>query len=356
MRPFQTATLCVLACGWSCSGKSEPAAAGSAATSQPPTPLIRSSRISTIALPGGDGSAVSMDYLLYDDHTKTVWVPAGNTGSVDVVDTATKQVHRIDGFPTKEFERNGQKRIAGPSSAAEGDGVVYIGDRADQSVCAVSEQTLQRGTCGTLDSSPDGILYVPTTKEVWVTTPRDKSVRVLDGATLAQKARIAFSGQPEGFAVDPQRGRFYTNMEDLDETHAVDVTSHAEVSVWKTDCGKGGPHGLRIDGKAGLLFVACPTKVKAINLDSGQVVGTADTGAGVDDLDYAPATHLLYAGGAGAPGSLTTVTVDPTGKLAVADALPTAPGARNGVVDGSGVVYLSHSAGGELLAVAPAPH
>ncbi len=54
----------------------------------------------------------------------------------------------------------------GPSSAALGDGVVYVGNRGDQSVCAVDERTLARGTCATLDASPDGILYVPSTHEV----------------------------------------------------------------------------------------------------------------------------------------------------------------------------------------------
>jgi hypothetical protein len=353
--PAMRMTLLAVACCWSCGNKST-TSAGSAATAGSAAPAPpRSNRISSIALPGGDGSAVSMDYLLYDDHTKTVWVPAGNTGSVDVVDTATKQVHRIDGFPTKEFERNGQKRTAGPSSAAQGDGVVYIGNRGDQSVCAVSETTLERGTCGTLDSSPDGIIYAPPTKEVWVTTPRDKSVRVLDGTTLAQKAKIDFPGQPEGFAVDTQRGRFYTNMEDRDETDAVDLNSRAIVATWKLDCGKAGPHGLRVDAKAGLLFVACGPKLQALGLDSdGKVVGSVDTDPGVDDFDYAPAAHLLYAGAA--KGSLTVATVDPAGVLAVKETLPTAPGARNGVVDANGVLYLSHSAGGELLAVAPPPH
>jgi DNA-binding beta-propeller fold protein YncE len=154
-----------------------------------------------------------MDYLAYNPRTNSVWVPAGNTGSVDVVDTKTDKVQRIEGFPTKEMERNGKKRIAGPSAAAIGPaGTVYIGNRGDTSVCAVDEKTLTKGTCGTLDSSPDGVAYVAKTDEVWVTTPRDKSIRVLDGKTLAEKAKITLDGGPEGFAADDARGRFYTNV------------------------------------------------------------------------------------------------------------------------------------------------
>jgi len=50
-------------------------------------------------------------------------------------------------------------------------------------------------------------------KEVWVTTPDDKSIHVLDGKTLEQKAKLDFEGNPEGFAVDAMHGRFYTNLE-----------------------------------------------------------------------------------------------------------------------------------------------
>jgi hypothetical protein len=46
-----------------------------------------------------------------------VWVPAGNTGSVDVVDTTSEKITRVEGFPTAEFERGGTKRTVGPSAA-----------------------------------------------------------------------------------------------------------------------------------------------------------------------------------------------------------------------------------------------
>ena len=67
-----------------------------------------------------------MDFVVYDRSRHRVWVPAGNTGSVDVIDAATAKVTRIEGFPTKEVERNGNTRTVGPSSASVGDGVVYV--------------------------------------------------------------------------------------------------------------------------------------------------------------------------------------------------------------------------------------
>ena len=121
---------------------------------------------------------------------------------------------------------------------------------------------------------PDGIAYVSTTDEVWVTTPRDKSIRILDGKTLAQKARLPFDGEPEGFAVDTQRHRFYTNLEDKDVTLAIDLASHQTVATWHPNCGEDGPHGLRLAESDGLLFVACSDKAETMDVaHDGAVVG-----------------------------------------------------------------------------------
>ena len=69
---------------------------------------------------------------------------------------------------------------------------MYIGDRADSSVCAIDEKTLARKTCGHIDSTPDGVVYVAPTNEVWVTAPRDNSVRILDSQTLESERKTDF--------------------------------------------------------------------------------------------------------------------------------------------------------------------
>src|SRR5262245_27556578 len=117
-------------------------------------------RVRAIALPGGGPDGILMDYLVYDARTGAVWVPAGNTGAVDVVDTKSGEVKQITGFATQEVERRGRKRRVGPSAASVGDGVVYVGNRGDSTVCAIDEKTLAKGACAKLDSMPDGVSYV----------------------------------------------------------------------------------------------------------------------------------------------------------------------------------------------------
>jgi DNA-binding beta-propeller fold protein YncE len=312
--------------------------------------------MTAIALPGGGPEGVAMDYLLYNPRTNTIWVPAGNTGSVDVIDAATGAVSRIAGFATQEVERRGTRRLVGPSAAALGDrGTVYIGNRGDATVCAVDETSHARGACATLDASPDGVAYVAATREVWVTTPRDRSIRVLDATTLVQKARIELDGAPEGFAADNTRGRFYTNLEDKDVTLAIDLTSHNTVATWKSGCGEDGARGLRLAEPEGLLLVACPGRLESLDVaHDGAARGSIDTGDGVDDFDYTAADHRVYVGAARA-ARLTVASLAPSGALSILASVPTKDGARNGVVTRAGSVYLAPSAGSELVVASPQP-
>lgn len=307
-----------------------------------------------IALPGGGSDGVGMDMLAYDARTNAVWIPAGNTGAVDVLDVASGKLSQIGGFPTAEVERRGHKRTVGPSAAAVGDKVVYIADRADSSICAIDEATLAKRTCATLDGRPDAVAYVAKAHEVWVTTPHDSAILVLDATTLQTKAKIPLPGAPEGAAVDGTRARFYTNLEDKDQTLAIDLDSHAVQATWQAHCGEDGPHGLALAEPAGHLFIACTAKIEAMDIaKDGAILGSLDAGDGIDDIDYAPATHTLYVGAARA-GTLTIATVAASGALSSRAVVPTQQGARNGVVDAHGTVYLAHSTGGELIAVAPA--
>jgi len=299
-------------------------------------------------LPGATAAGVTMDYIAFDPLTRFVWAPAGNTGLVVVIDSTSGSVKQIAGFPTAEMGSGERKRVVGPSSVTVGDGLVYVGNRADSTVCAFDARSLTKGPCHKVDSMPDGLAYVASRKEVWVTTPRDKSIRVLDAKTLDEKTKLTFEGNPEGFAVDARRDRFYTNLEDKDLTLAIDLDTRKTVATWKPACGEDGPHGLRVDSNAGQLFVACSARVEVLDVaHAGEVLSSVDTGDGVDDIDYAPTTHLLYVGAAKA-GRLTVARVDSSGKMAVEAQVPTHAGARNPAVTDKGVVYLAHSSFGGL--------
>jgi DNA-binding beta-propeller fold protein YncE len=280
-------------------------------------------------------------------------VPAGNTGNVDVIDTQTGAATAVSGFATKEVTWRERKRVVGPSSATLGEGVMYVGSRADFTVCALDSKTLARGACTQLDTSPDGLAYVASTHEVWVTCPRDSTVRVLDAATLQQKASLRFEGKPEGYAVDLQRGRFYMNLEDKDLTLAIALDTRATVETWKPACGEEGPHGLALDAAAGQLFLACDARIEVLDVaHGGAVLGSLATGPGVDNLDVLPAKHLVAAGAAEA-GKLTVARYDGAGRMTPLAVVETPKGCRNGVWAADSSVYLACSASSAVLVVSP---
>jgi len=299
---------------------------------------------------GADGG-VSMDDLGYDVATDTVWAPGGNTGRVFVVDAQSERVQAVEGFPTREV--NGH--VVGPSSVTFGPHTAYVGNRADASVCAVDLSTRQRGACVTLDVAPDGLAYVGATQEVWATLPRSKSIAVLatSESGIRERVQVSLNGVPEGYAVDLRRGRFYTNLEDRDETLALDLTTHAVVARWKTGCGEKGPRGLALDAEAGLLFVACTDGFVVLVLDRNgfQLAGLV-TGAGVDNPDIHPGLKRLFAA-SGETGMLSFVAYNEAGRLRLLRRLATAPGVRVVVADKRGKAFAADSSAGCLWVAGP---
>jgi len=296
---------------------------------------------------------ITMDYLAYDAVGDRVWVPAGPTGRVDVIDARTGRLRSVSGFETALITgRDGKPRTIGPSAAAVGDGFVYVGNRAGSQLCVIDARTLERSGCITLPSSPDGVVWVAPTREVWVTTPRDSSITILDakdGAHLKVAGRLELA-HPEGYVLDVARGLLYTNQEEEDLTVAIDVRRRAVVATWKAGCGADGPRGLALDAGRRQLVVACAAGSLRV-LDAGHdgaLLGTLKVGAGVDNIDYLAPSHRVYAA-AGRAGTLTVAVLGEAGDLAHAWTAPAAEGGRVVVVDARGAAYVADSKGGRII-------
>ncbi len=317
-----------------------------------------------LQLPGAKG-LVAFDYFAYDSANHRLWVPAGNTGNVDVIDATTGHIRAIDGFPVTRVMLRGQPRLVGPSSVAIGDGVVYIGNRADSKVCIIDARTLVLGNCiafaapsAGMASAPDGLLYVAATRELWATSgaapigipAADPSIRILSthAGTLSSTHKISLPASAEGYAVDDVHGIFYTNLEEIGRTVAIDIHKRAVVSNWRS-CDH--PSGIAVDSRRGFVFVACTDHV--IVLDSahqGNVTGSIATGAGVDNIDYSQEAGLLYVAAADA-AQLTIASIDDKGSPTIEAVVPTAKGARSVVAGPNGSAYLIDPLEGRILKV-----
>ena len=317
-----------------------------------------------ISLPGATG-AVALDYFAYDPATGKLWVPASNTGSVDVIDEKTDAVSQVSGFKTGEIERRGRKITVGPTAASIGDGVVYIGDRGDATLCVIDAKTLARGGCVQLVSSsadgkitPDGVVYVAATRELWITTrpisagdaAAAKSLQIFDASDpshLKWKTKIPLDGLAEGYAVDNGRGLFYTNVEDTGATVAIDVRTHKVVAKWNV--GSADLGGLGLDTARRFLFVACGDHVVSVDAaHDGKVIDSLPTGAGLDNIDYSLDRKILYAA-AGQAATLTIAEVGDDGKFHLKATVPTVKGARCVVAGKGETAYVIDPAEGRIL-------
>lgn len=309
-----------------------------------------------ISLPGANGVIV-LDHLAYDRARGKLWVPASNTGNVDVIEESTDATSQISGFNTGEVELEGQKVRLGPTAVSIGDGVVYIGNRGDSTLSIIDSQTLERGqslqmTPALLETggAPHGVVYVAMTRELWVTTGPGKSIEVFDASEprhLKWKLRIPLDGSTEGFAVDNERGQFYTNIDDMGKTLAIDVRSHKIVSKW--DVGSRDLQGLALDTKRGFLFVACEDHVVSLDIRrGGKVIDSVTSGAGLDDIDFSVEQKVLYAAAA-VTATLTVAEVSNDGKFHVKALVPTAKGARGVIAARGKTVYLIDPAEGRIL-------
>jgi DNA-binding beta-propeller fold protein YncE len=296
-----------------------------------------------------DAPPVIMDYLAADG--ARVWIPAGNTGKVLVLDGG--QFKSVDGFATKKGRND---RLMGPSAVTVGQGAVYVGNRGDSRIWAVDPRTLEKKGSAEMPSTPDGVFYVATTKEVWVTTPRENSIQILDVKDALQPklaGKIDLPSGPEGYAVDAGRGIVYTNLEEKDRTLAIDAKSRKVVSNWDSGCGKEGPRGLALDAERGVLFVACAvTGLNAVDAKTGARKGHLDVGEGVDNIDYLPAKRLVYAT-AGRSEKLTVAHLEDDGNLKVVATSPVGKGSRVVVATPDGTAYAADSAGGQVWMLKP---
>ena len=308
-------------------------------------------------LPVSNGVIV-LDHLAYDRARGKLSVPASNTGNVDVIGRIepTRLRRFPDSIPMKSNSKGTKFRL-GPTAVSIGDGVAYIGNRGNSTLSIIDLQTLERGESLQMTpaspetgGSPHGVVYVATSRELWVTTGPGKSIEVFDASEprhLKWKLRIPLDGSTEGFAVDDQRGRFYTNIDDMGKTVAIDVRSHKIVSEW--DVGSSDLQGLALDTKRGFLFVACQDHVVSLDIGhDGKVTDSVTTGGGLDDIDFSAEQKVLYAA-ASVTATLTIAEVSDDGKFHVKALVPTAKEARGVIATKGKAAYLIDPAEGRIL-------
>jgi DNA-binding beta-propeller fold protein YncE len=272
----------------------------------------------SVPIPGGE-HGVGFDDLQFAPALDRVLVPAGGTGELCLLATATHRTTCVSGFSGGAF-RGGHDQ--GTTSSAEVPGPparIVATDRDTRTVRVVDPA---RGALiGAVDlaGKPDYVRFVRATGEVWVTEPSQKQIEVLRfqdlaAGRLARVAAIRVPDGPESLVVDEAGGRAYSNAW-TDRTFAIDLRARKVVSSWLNGCRKS--RGIALDPAHRLLFAGCAEgRATVVALDTEKVVSTAPTGPDLDSIGFAPSLRHLYVP-AGGDGRLYTFAVSAAGKLAL---------------------------------------
>jgi hypothetical protein len=315
-------------------------AASAAPTIAPPARL---------ALPGGD-KGIGFDDLTWSPALHRVLAPAGRSGTLDVIDPATRAVTSVTGF-SADADRFAGGHGEGTTSADVGGGLIFASDRSRREVALVDPHTMKIVGRQRLAAGPDYVRWVGPLGEVWVTEPGRQQIErfTLAHRSLARAGVIAVPGGPESLVIDAPRGRAYTHTW-AGRTVAIDLRKRAEVARWDNGCK--GSRGIALDEARALLFVGCDEgKATALDLaHGGKLVGQVATGKGVDIIAYAPALRHLYVP-AGDSATLTIVGVRAGGALQVLGTAPAAADSHCATVDDAGHAYVCDPGHGALLVV-----
>ncbi len=150
---------------------------------------------------------------------------------------------------------------------------------------------------------------------------------VIDAESAKVVATIALGGGPE-FAVSDGKGSLFVNLEDKNETLAVDVKKNVVTQRWALAPGEA-PTGLALDPAARRLFAGCHTaQMIVLDADSGKIVAQPPIGKGVDACAFDPETGFAFAScGDG------TLSVIKAGDFSVVESVKTQRGARTMALD-----------------------
>jgi hypothetical protein len=275
--------------------------------------------------------------------------PAGRTGALDVIDPHTLAITSVGGFTEKKTYEGGHDDSV--TSADAGAGLLFATDRTARVLAAIDPASKQIVTRAALAGEPDYVRYVEATHELWVTEPDSEQIEIFkltSGAKPAMEhaAVVAVKGGPESLAIDGTRGKAYAHLW-KGQTVAVDLKKRALERTWANGCK--GSRGIALDEARGWLFTGCAEgAVTLYDLGSGKQLGKAESGNGVDIIDYSASLGRVYLPG-GKSETMAFVGVSAKGELSVLGTAPTAKGAHCVATDGHGQAFVCDPAHGQLL-------
>jgi hypothetical protein len=265
------------------------------------------------------GGAAAWDYCSVDEAARRLYVSHGT--EVVVIDIDKDAVVGVI---------SNTPGVHGLAPAPDlGRGFVSCG--RENKAAIVDLKTLQILSKVDTGANPDGMLYEPGQKEVYMFNGRGQSATVIDAREGKVVATVALNGKPEFGQADPKAGCVYNNLEDKSEVAVIDTKKHEVVNRWPIAPGTEAS-GLALDLANHRLFIGCHNNLMVMmDSSNGKIVGSVPIGSGVDANAFDPGTKFAFA--SCGDGTVTIAHEDAPDKLTVVQTLKTERGARTMTID-----------------------
>lgn len=323
----------------------DPCDPGTGSTSTGAAPPIDAGA-TPLSLPGG-AAGIGFDDMRFSPTLAQLLIPAGRTGSLDLVDPSSEELTAIPGFPTAASYTG--DATFGVTSADEGDDTIFATDRTTRTLTRIDPKAKAVTATFALAATPGYVRYVALTHEVWVTEPSARQIEIVSlagadgGVGLSAAATLAVDGA-ESLELDPAAGLAFTGAST--STIAIDVSKRAIIATWPNGCKSS--RGLAVDPGHGWVLAACNEgRLVVLSEHTGAMLGAVTTGGGVDRIAYDAKRTRAYVPSP-ASASLAVVALTATGVPKVLGSVQATPDAHCVVTPGAGEIFVCVPSKGQI--------
>jgi hypothetical protein len=269
----------------------------------------------SIELPGVKGRIDHMDCNLQN---QVVYMAALGSNSLQAIDLKTGKVLRSVG------------------GLDEPQGVAYIPQTKEVIVanggngtCVFfNAQTFEVSAKIDLGSDADDVRYDSLAERIYVGYGKG-GLAVIDARSHKRVGDVKLPAHPEGFQLDKTLNKLFVNLPGAGEIHVIDLMTLQLTAKWKTEYDANFP--MAIDPIEHIIFIGYrhPAKLVALNAVSGKTIAVGDMVSDIDDLYFDERSKKLYASGGGGAINVFSFT---SSKLTQTANIATRSGARTSLL------------------------
>lgn len=270
----------------------------------------------TIALPGVEGR---IDHLSIDEAGQRLFAAAIGNNTVEIIDLkAGKRAHSLTGLSEPQ----------GVAYVPESD-KLFVSNGGDGSLKVFDGHTLEQVAKLDFKDDADNLRYDAPTGRVFVGSGNG-AIGIVDARALKRVGEINLPGHPEAFELEKNGERIFVNVPTTRKIEVVDGKRNAVVGNWPVNDAQAN-FPMAIDENHHRLFVGCrkPAELIVFDTQSGKGIGRWAIDGDADDIFYGASRKEVYVVcGAGFIDIFRQMDADHYNSIGK---IPTATGARTGL-------------------------